>query len=265
MVKLLVAIAVFYSAIVLFFYVVQRKLIYFPSSYAPQPLDVGVGDMRIVELQTNDGITLRAWYKPAATTNKPTIVYFHGNAGNIGHRAMHVKPFLQKGYGVLLVTYRGYSQNPSYPSEEGLYLDAQSALNFLQKQKVNFSCIALYGESIGCAVAIEMATKYPVGALILLSPFTSLVALGKYHYPFLPISMLLKDRYNSLEKASYVHTPTLIIHGKYDNIVPVQFGQKLYEALDEPKEIQLISDRGHNDLFEPALIMDFLMRTLQCQ
>ncbi len=265
MIKLILIIALLYSGIVLLFYFAQRQLIYFPSQYAPKPQDVGVGDMQVVSLHTSDNITLKAWYRPQTIAHKPTIVYLHGNAGGIGHRAMQIQPFLRKGYGVLLVSWRGYSQNPSYPTEQGLYNDAEAAIDFLQKQGVKPKCLVLYGESIGCAVAIEMATKYPVGALILLSPFTSLVDIGSYHYPFLPISWLFKDRYNSLKKARDVQTPTLIIHGENDHIVPPQFGQKLFEAMNEPKEMRLVRDRGHNDLFELGPVMQFIDERVHCE
>ena len=149
----------------------QRRLVYFPSQTAPLPENAGVPEMEVVKLKTNDGLTLKAWYRPCLHTQSATLVYFHGNAGRIGYRAPLVKPYLNEGFGVLLVTYRGYSGNPGNPNEKGLYEDGIAAIEFLKQQGVAEESLVLMGESIGCAVAIEMATRYRVGALVLQAPF----------------------------------------------------------------------------------------------
>ena len=246
-------------AVVLLIYALQRKLIYFPSNYCPTPSQARVGQMQVVSLHTADGLTLHAWYCPAS--NKPTIVYFHGNAGHIGDRAILVAPYLTHGYGVLLVTYRGYSQNPGKPTETGLYKDARAALDFLEKQGVTYT--VLFGESIGTAVAIQMATERPISALILQSPFSSLTAVGQYHYPYLPVRWILKDIFASVDKAKNIHVPVLVIHGQNDSIIPPALGYRLVDAFPGSKKVVYVPNRGHNDLYEPALVIQFLNSLVQ--
>ncbi len=253
MISLILNIFAAYCVLLALFYFFQRRLIYFPAYSDITPEQAGVPEMQTVTLTTKDGLTLKAWYAPPQNSRMPTLVYFHGNAGHIGYRASLVKPYLQHGFGVFLLTYRGYSENPGYPSEEGLYLDARGALEYLKGQKV-----VLYGESIGAAVAIQMALEYPIHGLILQAPFTSLQDVGAYHYPFIPSRLLLKDKYDSLAKAGLVHAPVLILQGENDNIIPKEMAQKLYNALSEPKKLHLIPHTGHNDLYAPTEVLQFL-------
>jgi len=247
-----------YLSIVVFFYFIQRQLIYYPEQNFPTPAHAGVPEMQVIQLMTSDNFLLKAWYRPPVDPNLPTLVYFHGNAGHIGHRALMMAPFLRKGYGVLLLTYRGYSGNPGKPSEEGLYRDARSAMQFLIEEKIPNQCIVLYGNSIGAAVAIQMATEYEIAALVLQSPFTSLTDVGHVHYPFFPIKWLIKDRYDSVAKGKKIQAPVLILHGANDWIIPTKLSQKLFLTLPEPKEAHYIPNRGHNDLFEPKIVISFI-------
>ncbi|MGF1640179.1 MAG: alpha/beta hydrolase, partial [Rhodospirillales bacterium] len=149
----------------------QRSMLYLPSTTTPLPATSGVPEMRPVGLVTADGLDLVAWYRPAAEGH-PTIVYFHGNGGHIGHRGSKVRPYLDAGYGLLLVSYRGYGGNPGRPSEEGLYRDGRAALAFLGTHGVPPARTVLYGESLGTGVAVHIAAEraramQPVGALVL--------------------------------------------------------------------------------------------------
>lgn len=264
MFKTLIVFIALYAVILFLIYLFQRQLTYFPSQSFPSPLDAGVPEMQVVKLLTDDGLELRAWYRPALNSVHPTLIYFHGNAGNIGHRGIIVKPFLNEGYGVLLVTYRGYSGNPGKPSEEGLYKDARSAIDFLKSRRVPESCIVLYGESIGGSIAIQMATEYPVGGLILQAPYTTLGDIGQYHYPFFPIKWLMKDQYNSIGKVHQIHTPTLVLIGEKDDIIPPKFSLQLYDALPSLKQIDTLPDTGHNDLFDPFFTINFIKKYVKC-
>lgn len=264
MLNFLLFISFVYSSILLFFYLSQRSFIYFPESQFLAPSDVGIGDMQVVTLNTDDHLAIKAWYRAPTQKDKPTLVYFHGNAGNISRRSFIITPFLQVGYGVLLITYRGYSDNPGNPSEEGFYRDGRAAIQFLLNQHIPLECIALYGESIGTGVAVQMATEYPVGALILQSPFTSLVDIGKLHYPFLPIKLLMKDQFNSIKKVDAIHAPTLILYGQKDRLIPPRFSVQLYEALTTEKEIHPIPNHGHNGHYDPLFAIQFIEKHILC-
>jgi len=198
MLKIVLYAAAVYSIVLIFLYVVQRHMTYFPDRSIYSPAEAGVPEMDVIELSTNDGLEIKAWYRPPTEPNLPTIVYFHGNAGNIAHRGFIVRPFLRLGYGVLLLTYRGYSGNPGSPSEEGLYNDARAAMDFLGDRGVSEKCTVLYGNSIGGAVAIQMATEYRVGAIVMQAPFSTLADVAQIHYAFfLPFSGLIKEQKGS--------------------------------------------------------------------
>lgn len=257
--------AVFYLGLLAVLYVFQRSLIYLPDRAVYSPEDAGVPEMNVVELSTKDGLSINAWYRPPTRPDLPTIVYFHGNAGNIANRGFIVRPYLDKGYGVFLLTYRGYSGNPGKPSEEGLYNDARAAMEFLGNEGVAEQCTVLYGNSIGAAVAIQMATEYSVGAIVLQSPFSTLADVATIHYAFfLPFRGVIKDKYDSMSKVDRLHQPVFILHGKSDNIIPPELSRKLLEALPQPKEAEYIPGKGHNDLFEPGLVMKFINKYVKC-
>ncbi|NGX58026.1 MAG: Multifunctional-autoprocessing repeats-in-toxin, partial [Chlamydiae bacterium] len=243
---------IIYFGLLAFLYTFQNSLIYFPNRSITTPQKAGVPEMKVIELTTSDGLKINAWYSPPRESSKPIIVYFHGNAGNIANRGFIARSFINKGYGMLLLTYRGYSGNPGRPGEQGLYNDARAALRFIKNEGVPPQCLVFYGTSIGGAVAIQMATEFQVAAIILQSPFSSIVDVAKYHYFFLlPFTGLIKDKYDSLSKVNMIEAPVLIIHGKSDRIIPPKLSRKLLEEFPEPKEAEYIPGKGHNDLFEP--------------
>jgi len=249
MIKNIFVIAIIYLILIAFFFYFQRLLIYFPSQDLPNPNQIQLSEMKVIQLQTPDGLTLHSWYhKPR--NNRKTIIYFHGNGGNIADRSIRIKPLVNAGMGLLMLSYRGYGNNEGRPSEEGLMNDAQSALNFLLgEEKIELENIILLGESLGTAMAIKLASENAVGAVILESPFTSATDVGRRAYPFLPIRLLLKDRYDNLSRIGKVKSPILIIHGEKDMIVPAKHGKMLLENAKHPKKGIFLSDAGHNDLF----------------
>jgi uncharacterized protein len=263
--KLILACILVYIGFVFYIYLIQREMIYFPQQNAPSPAEAGVPEMDLISFRTRDHLSLSAWYAPPKEVNAPTIIYFHGNGGHIGNRAPLIKPYLDEGFGVLLVTYRGYSGNPGIPTEEGLYNDARGAIQFVLEQQEN-PCIILYGNSLGAAVAVQMAieSEYPLTGLILQSPFTSVPDLARYHYFYLPVSGLVQDVYDSLSKCKKISAPVLVIQGTADTIIPKKFGRKLYDAIQQPKEIYEAHGKGHNDLFEPERVIGFI-RSLSCR
>lgn len=249
-----------------FFYFYQSYLIYLPNKSAIDPRDFNSPQARIIKLQTQDKLELLSWYYPAKA-NMPTLLYLHGNGGNIGNRVPLVKSYVDAGYGVLLLEYRGYANNPGRPSEEGLYQDARAAMKYLHNEKID--CITLFGESLGTGVAVQLATEYPIAALILQSPFTSLVDVGQYHYPFLPVKWLLRDQYNSIDKIKTLHIPLLILYGQNDNVIPPKYSEALFQAANFPKEkIIIVNENGrHNKIANDFFINSVLkfLKTVRCE
>jgi fermentation-respiration switch protein FrsA (DUF1100 family) len=240
-----------YLALVVYLYVIQERILYHPNLIRPRLQEWGAADMAEVTLKTADGLELNAWYKPARE-GRPTILHFHGNAGHIGGRGRKLSPYREAGFGLLLVDYRGYGGNAGTPSEQGLYHDGRAALAFLTASGVPASRIVLYGESLGSGVATQMARelaeKEPVAALILEAPFSAAGDVGAYHYPYIPVRTLLRDRFASIEKIAQVKTPVMIVHGEDDRTIPVVLGRNLFAAAREPKQGQWIPQAGHVNL-----------------
>lgn len=244
-------------------YALQRSLMYFPAAEMPSPAAAGVPEMAAVTLHTGDGLALVSWFAAARTAEAPSIVYFHGNAGNIAGRGFKVRPFLDAGLGVLLVGYRGYGGNPGSPSEEGLYADGRAALDFLAGQGVPAEKTVVFGESLGSGVAVRLASERRLGAVILEAPFTSAADAGQHAYPFLPVRLLIRDRFDSLSRIGSIGAPLLIVHGERDRVVPADHARRLLAAAAEPKEGVFLLDAGHNDAFEHGsmrVALEFLGR-----
>ncbi len=266
MTNLITTIAGVYIVFVAALFVFQRNLMYHPDSTVPAPTTSAVSEMEAVSLATDDGLRLLAWYRPAAA-QRATVVYFHGNAGHIGHRGDKVRPYLDAGLGVLLVSYRGYAGNPGAPTEDGLYADGRAALDFLAQRGVGAGGVVLYGESLGSGVAVEVARRQaasiPVAAVVLESPFSSIADVAQAHYPFVPARWLIKDRFDSVAKIAAIGAPVLIVHGVRDRVVPVRFGRRLFAAAAEPKESRWFDEAGHNDLYSHgawAVVSAFIER-----
>ena len=240
-----------YVIILLVVYFMQRSLQYFPDkNYPGEPAENGVPAMQVVELATEDGLTLNAWFAPPVKRDGKIVVYYHGNAGHIGHRAAKVQHFIDKGMGVLLIDYRGFGGNLGSPTEQGLYHDARAALRFLEKKEYAVSQFVLYGESIGSGVATQMALEIQPRYLILEAPFSSAADVAKKKYFFLPVDFLMKDRYDNTEKIADIKTSLLIVHGDEDAVIPISLGQKLYDRAQHPKEFITINGGHHNDLYD---------------
>jgi uncharacterized protein len=237
--------ALLFIIALLFTYSFQRYLIYIPSTHHPLLDDFGAHDLRVLTLHTKDNLSLNAWYKPAQLNN-PTILYLHGNAGNIGNRMPSARQFIQAGFGILLLEYRGYGGNKGSPTEQGLYEDGRTALAFLAAQNIKNSQLVLYGESLGTGVASQLATEHPSCALILQSPFTSLSSIARYHYPWIPLSPW--DKYDSLSRMGSINTPLLVLHGTQDRTIPYREGSTLFNAAKKPKQMVSFAGYDHHNL-----------------
>lgn len=256
-----------YAALTAAMYALQRSLMYFPDRSLPTPARAGAPEMSPVTLRTADGLALAAWYGAPRDDDggnaRPTVVYFHGNGGSIAARGGRVRPYLDRGFGVLLVEYRGYGGNPGSPSEQGLYADGRAALAFVQSEGLPLDRVVLLGESLGSGVAVRMASEFDVGAVVLEAPFTSAVDVAAGAYWFLPVRWLMKDRFDSMSRIGEVRAPLFVVHGERDRVVPVRLGRALFAAANDPKEAAYLPDAGHDDL--PAhgsirLAIDFLER-----
>jgi fermentation-respiration switch protein FrsA (DUF1100 family) len=252
MIWLLVKSAVFlivavYIGIAGLLYFSQRSLLYYPDARRPDLKAVGLGHAREIELATADNMKLLAWYVPAAPGHA-TVLYFHGNAGSLQHRAGRLAAFANAGYGVLMPEYRGYGGNEGTPSERAFLADADSAVAFLQQEGVRAERIVVCGESLGTGVATHIAATNAVAALVLEAPFTSIAAIASQRFGFLPINLMLKDRFDSLSRIKNVRAPVLILQGDKDPIVPAALGQELFKAASEPKTLWTAPGGGHNNL-----------------
>src|SRR5690242_431303 len=214
---LLIVVVGVYLALLLLLFVRQRGIVFRPDPTVADLAAAGLAEqMHEVAIPTSDGLTLSSWWAPPVRGDRRVIVYLHGNAGHRGGRADRIRDYLAAGYGVLLVGYRGYGGNPGQPTEAGLYEDARANLAFLAKEKVRPEQTVLLGESLGTAVAIQMATEVPILALILEAPLASVLHSARARYPLFAFDFLVRDKFNSLRKIGKVKVPLLLIHGEKD-------------------------------------------------
>jgi len=249
-----------YAMLVVGLALLQRRFVFCPS---PAKADLSLLQhryaLRPVTIRSDSGLALISWFAPPRRANKRTIIYFQGNAGNLGDRVERVTSYLEAGYGLLLVGYRGYGGLAGRPSEAGLYADARANLDFLRHQGIDAKATILFGESLGSAVAVQMATEHPALALVLEAPLASIVHSARARYPFLVFEALVRDKFDSLAKIKNIHLPLLIVHGIEDRTTPVRFGKMLFAAANEPKTGFFPEGAGHGDLMAHGLAEYVLM------
>ena len=231
------ALVIFYILLIVIVSFFQRNLLYHPSvnNYLKDNLIKEPIGIEKVKITTEDKIDLAGWFYNKDLEKFKTVVFFHGNAGSLSNRTYKLNHFKELNINFLIIAWRGFSGNKGKPNELGLYEDAKSAIRWLKAKGVQDKNIILYGESLGTAIAIEVAQNKKYGGVILESPFTSMINMGKKYYPFFPISLLLKDKFESDKKINRIIVPVLVIHGKVDKIVPHAMGKKMYELANEPK------------------------------
>lgn len=256
-----------YIGLAVALYAAQRAILFPRTVAAPDPTLAEALGMRSVTIPGGDGLALRHWYRPSVP-GKATVVAFHGNAGTIAERADKLRPLMAAGFGLLLVEYRGYGGNPGRPDEASLLADARAAIAWVAQHGVPPSRTALYGESLGTAVAVAMAAERPVGAVVLDAPFTSVAELAQAHYWFVPAKWLVRDPFDSAARIGSVRAPKLFLHGERDTVVPPRFGQRLYASAPEPKQRWIAPDGRHVNLFDHGadrVVVDFLEAWLPAQ
>jgi uncharacterized protein len=225
-----------------------NSLLYFPSRAIIETPEHARLDYRDLRMATDDGERLHGWWIGARSASLGHLLLCHGNAGNVGDRVLHAALLTAAGFDVMLFDYRGYGCSSGRPSEQGTYRDARAALRCLLEQPgVDPARLLYFGESLGGAVALDLALERPPAGLVLLSAFTGVRELGRLHYPFVPAA-LLPDAYPTLRRVQELHAPLLVLHGDRDEIVPLSQGRALFEAAPGPKGMHVFPDLGHNDL-----------------
>jgi uncharacterized protein len=246
--------AVAYALFAAMLFLLQRRILFRPSRIPPDLTDAGISDVRQMTVTTSDGLALLAWYLPPARDGSRVVLYLHGNAGNIGHRAFRLERFQRLGWGVLLLEYRGYGGNPGAPTEAGLFIDADAGLAALLAMGISLPAVVVWGESLGTAPAVHLGVAHPVGAVVLESPFTSITDMARMRYWMFPVALMVRDPFDSLRRISGMRAPLQVIHGIFDTIVPVAMGRAVYAAAPEPKQLWIAPHAGHLDLVEAGAI-----------
>ncbi|MHC4639924.1 MAG: alpha/beta hydrolase [Planctomycetota bacterium] len=246
-----------YIAVVLFvaylgwgvtLYIMQPKFLYCPVrevTCTPNELEL---DFEDVIFKSNDGLQLSGWYIPAEDSEF-TVLFCHGNGGNMMHRLDSINFFNNLGLNCFIFDYRGYGASQGKPSEEGTYLDAEAAYKWLnEEKKIPPESIIIFGRSLGGSIASKLASKVKAAALIIESTFTSYVDIGKKFYPYMPVRWFARFGYRTIDFIEKVRCPVMLIYSRNDEIVPFEFGSELYNAANEPKEFVEIYG-SHNDAF----------------
>jgi pimeloyl-ACP methyl ester carboxylesterase len=237
-----------YAAICAAAFFGNRLLMYLPDPTRVAPVEVGLDGVKEIEIAVADGITLIAWHAPARD-DKPTILYFHGNAANAASRAARFERIRENGFGLLYLNNRGYGGSGGRPTEKDNVVDAIAAYDRLIGFGVPAAKIVAYGESLGSGQAVLLAAAKPVAAVVLEAPLTSTVDVARKTYFWLPLGLLITDKYNNERNISSVTAPVLVLHGEQDGVIPVEMGRRVYRAANQPKRIELFSQGTHDDLF----------------
>lgn len=249
--NILIGLITIYVIICFVIFLSQRKLLYHPNEN--NYLDENKLTHKIEKVFVKSDNKLIGWYHFKDRKYK-TLLFFHGNAGNLQNRIYKLNEIAELELNYLIIAYRGFSGNEGKPTEEGLYNDSMAAKRWLNSNNIDDSNIILYGESLGTAVAVDLGSKFPFAGIILESPFTSMVELSKIYYPYLPVNLLLKDRYDSINKISKITFPKLVMHGDKDNIVPFSMGKRMFESFSEPKFSYFKSGDDHMMDFDQELL-----------
>ena len=247
-------IVLLYSLILTFLYFYQRNLMYHPdeNNYFGDRLSVDVKEVKIV---TDDKINLLGWYHEKDIKKHKTILFFHGNAGSLENRIHKLNHFQDMKINFLIIAWRGFSGNNGKPSERGFYEDGKSAIDWLVEKGVDEKNLILYGESLGTGIATHLAQHKNYAGVILETPFTSMVDAAKIFYPYIPVNLLLKDKFENYKKVKNINSPILVMHGEIDQIVPFSMGKKIYEMANEPKYSYFTKYDNHMMEYDEKLVL----------
>lgn len=251
-VKISFLIIILYLSLIVFLYVFQRNLVYFPYQDRNKPQDVGAIGFNEIFYPTHDGIRLKAWYRPPpqVTPDAKVMMLFHGNSDVISNWAKRAVAYADLGIGVLLVEYRGYGGNDGTPTEMDLLEDARYAIKWLESNGIAKENLIFYGHSLGTGVATAMAAEFPPRALLLEAPYNAVVEVAAIRFPIVPVQMLMHDQFPSGDRIQKVSAPVTIVHGDRDMVIPLSQGQKLAQNVRAPLDFHIIKGGGHVDLYE---------------
>jgi len=240
--------AVCYLLLLLLMVWFEESLIFFPSRYPQGDWQPAGLDIHDAWFEADDGTRLHGWYVPHPNP-RAVVLFAHGNAGNVTHRIDQLwRLHHTVKVSVLVFDYRGYGRSDGAPDEQGILADTRAARRWLaEKSGVPEDKLVFLGESIGCGVLVDLASRDGARALVLQSPFTSLPEIGAYHYPWLPARLMMRNRLDSMAKIGRYHGPLLICHGEADTIIPFEHGQRLFNAANEPKQLVALPGHDHND------------------
>ncbi|MDC3120442.1 alpha/beta hydrolase [Candidatus Pelagibacter sp.] len=230
------------------------------NNYFGDKLEV---EIEKVNIKTSDNINLLGWFHNKSLDNYKTILYFHGNAGKLENRIYKLNHFKDLNVNFLIIAWRGFSGNKGKPSENNLYIDGNSAIDWLKKKGVAEKDIIIYGESLGTGIATEISQNKNFAGLILETPFTSMIEAAKNFYPYVPVGLLLKDKYKNQEKIKNINIPILVMHGKADQIVPFWMGKRIFDLANNPKYSYFTEYDDHMMEYDSKLVLvldDFLNR-----
>ena len=249
-----------YIVLIIFIYFYQRNLLYHPSenNYQNDKIQFNYDEIFIT---VDEEIQLKSWIIKKDFKKFKTLVIFHGNAGHLSNRIYKLNELYKLDINILLISWRGFSGNKGSPTENNLYKDAKAAIKWLNEEGVSNNQIILYGESLGSGVAVEVGKENNFNSIILESPFTSIENSAKIYYPYLPVRLILKDRYDSISKIKMINIPILVMHGEKDDVVPFSMGKELFEKANSPKESYFTPDDDHMMEFNSSLlknIKDFI-------
>ena len=252
--EIIVGILAIYTLVLILLFIFQRNLMYHPdeNNYFGDKLEINIEKVKI---NTSDNINLLAWFHKKDLKKFKTIVYFHGNAGKLENRIHKLNHFKDMNVNFLIIAWRGFSGNEGKPSEKGLYEDGNSSIKWLKNLGLTEKDIIIYGESLGTGVATEIAQNNNFAGLILETPFTSMIDAAKNFYPYIPVDLILKDKYKNNLKIKNINIPLLVMHGEADQIVPFWMGKKIYEIANKPKYSYFTKYDDHMMEFDKNLVL----------
>ena len=251
--EIIIGIIVIYVSVLVILFIFQRNLMYHPSenNYFGDKLEVNIEK---VNIKTSDNLSLLGWFHKKNLNKFKTIVYFHGNAGTLENRIHKLNHFKDMEVNFLIIAWRGFNGNKGKPTEEGLYIDGLSAVNWIVDQGVKEEDIILYGESLGTGIATEIAQHKSFAGIILETPFTSMINAAKEFYPYIPVNLLIKDRFENFKKIKNINSPILIMHGEKDTIVPFKMGKKMHQLANDPKYFYSTKHDDHMMVYDEPMI-----------